>query len=121
MTQPRFCRPPVRVAGLTSVRPSVYAAARVSAFVHALQTANPPLKPDEPLEEALQAVESPRRIGRPTAVEQRDRTARFLLLAADGVRLDLAAREAGVKPERALRLLSERGIVQTLESLRRAA
>ena len=46
--------------------------------------------------------------GRPTALEQRRRTARFLTLAAAGVRLDVAAAQAGVKAERALRLVSDR-------------
>jgi len=47
-------------------------------------------------------------IGRPSKHEQRARTARFLALAAAGMRLDLAAQQAGVKPERALRLVSDR-------------
>lgn len=50
----------------------------------------------------------PTTVGRPSKHEQRQRTARFLALAAAGMRLDLAARQAGVKPERALRLVSDR-------------
>lgn len=50
--------------------------------------------------------------GRPSADETRRRTARFLLLAADGVPLDEAASEAGVKPERALRLVSNLSLFQ---------
>jgi len=51
---------------------------------------------------------TPGHVGRPSKAEEHRRTARFLALAATGVRLDLAAREAGVKAERALRLVSDR-------------
>lgn len=49
-----------------------------------------------------------RAAGRPTKTDSRARTARFLQLAAAGVPLDEAARQAGVKAERALRLVSDR-------------
>lgn len=46
--------------------------------------------------------------GRPDAFETRRRTARFLQLVADGRTLRDAAREAGVKPDRALGLVQDR-------------
>lgn len=50
----------------------------------------------------------PATVGRPSKHEQRRRTATFLRLCATGMRYDLAARQAGVKPERALRIVSDR-------------
>jgi hypothetical protein len=46
-------------------------------------------------------------IGRPHKRAANERTARFLTLAADGYPLDLAAKLAGVKAERALRIVSD--------------
>lgn len=62
--------------------------------------------PELVLLEELHRHERPRRRGRPPADESRRRTARFLMLAADGVPLDHAASQAGITPERALRLVS---------------
>lgn len=90
-------------------------------MMHTLQAADPPLKPEHTPREAQSPVSEQRRIGRPTAAEQQQRTARFLVLAADGVPYDKAAKRAGVKAERALRLLSETGIVQALDAVRAAA
>lgn len=45
--------------------------------------------------------------GRPRAGETRERTRRFLQLLADGLPPHEAARAAGVKPERVLRLLAD--------------
>lgn len=60
--------------------------------------------------------------GRPSKHETRARTARFLALCAAGMRYDLAARQAGVKPERALRLVSDRNAFeQTLQAIGTAA
>lgn len=59
--------------------------------------------------------------GRPSKLEQQRRTARFIALAAAGVRLDLAARQAGVKPERALRIVSDPGWNTTIEAIGTAA
>lgn len=64
----------------------------------------------------------PGTVGRPSKHEQRRRTARFLALAAAGMRLDLAAAQAGVKPERALRLVSDRDAFQAaIEAMGTAA
>ena len=64
----------------------------------------------------------PTPVGRPTKHEQRRRTATFLALCATGMRYDLAARQAGVKPERALRLVSDRdAFEQTIAAMGTAA
>jgi len=60
--------------------------------------------------------------GRPTRHDQRARTARFLTLCAAGMRYDLAAQQAGVKPARALRLVSDRDAFEnTLRAVKAAA
>ena len=59
--------------------------------------------------------------GRPAKPDTQRRTARFLSLAIDGVRLDVAAHMAGVKPERALRILSDPGVLASVNEVRRAA
>ena len=47
-------------------------------------------------------------MARPVKHQQARRTLRFLELVADGVPLDKAARTAGVDPQRALRMVSDR-------------
>lgn len=69
--------------------------------------------PVEAVREAL-SPPAPRRRGRPSADESRRRTARFLTLAADGVPLDEAASQAGMTPERALRLVSNLALFQDI-------
>ncbi len=70
-----------------------------------------------PREAAMSAI-----AGRPSKHDQRARTARFLALCATGMRYDLAARQAGVKPERALRLVSDRDAFEaTIQAMGTAA
>ena len=57
-------------------------------------------------------------IGRPSADEQARRTDVFLRLAAGGARLDVAARDARVKPDRALRIVSDPGFWPRVYELR---
>lgn len=60
--------------------------------------------------------------GRPDAFESRRRTARFLQLVAAGHTLREAAREAGVKPDRALDLIQDRDeFDRQVQALREAA
>lgn len=50
--------------------------------------------------------------GRPVLYESRRRTIRFLELVAQGRTLRQAARESGVKPDRALDLLQDRDVFE---------
>lgn len=63
---------------------------------------------------------SKRKTGRPTAVEARRTTARFLALVADGHPFDEAARLAHVSPQRALKLVSSPLFADTVRRLRHA-
>lgn len=94
---------------MTSVRPVRYLAAR-EAHGKGLSDKRPPFSrttPSHP-ESAHPEVELGKPSGRPDAFESRRRTARFLQLVAAGHTLREAAREAGVKPDRALDLIQDR-------------
>ena len=80
----------------------------IGPFAQATRAAAPTPRIETPSAEVTPVDTQTATIGRPSKAEERRRTARFLTLAATGVRLDLAARQAGVKAERALRLVSDR-------------
>lgn len=83
---------------------------------------DPRASPTPNAEPASPGGAMPATVGRPSKHEQRRRTATFLALCATGMRYDLAARQAGVKPERALRLVSDREAFDaTLQAMGTAA
>lgn len=105
---------------MTSVRPVGYLAAR-KGCEKSLSATRPAFKTSRALEpgEGVGVAKHP---GRPDVFESRRRTARFLQLVAAGMTLRDAAREAGVKPDRALDLVQDRDeFDRQVQALREAA
>lgn len=59
--------------------------------------------------------------GRPSAVESRARTGRFLTLMAEGMTAEQAAREAKIGPWRALRIVTETDFLGIVQAIRDGA
>lgn len=60
-------------------------------------------------------------MSRPKRHETQAKTERFLTLVADGKPYDQAAKESGIDPARALRLVSEKEFGETVQALGNAA